>query len=215
MCNYWSAITLTSSTSRGLNLIQRTGAAAQRLEQLTEDLLSYARVSSDIRPFLPVDCMQVTDELVSLLDAAITDSGGLVGVVGELPVVIGDRTQLLQLFLNLVGNGLKYCRGGTPVVRLSAQRDDHDWVFSVADNGIGVDARHQDKVFEVLKRLHTQQEFPGTGMGLAVCRRIVEGHGRKIWFSSALGESTTFYFSLPHTPHTAHIPQIIAESTPI
>ena len=199
---------------KGLHLIQRTGAAAQRLEQLTEDLLAYARVSCDVRPSLPVDCQQVADELFCLLEAAISDSGGLVEVVGELPVVMADRTQLLQLFLNLVGNGLKYCRGRTPVVRLSAQRHDHDWVFSVADNGIGIDTRHQEKVFEVFKRLHTQQEFPGTGIGLAVCRRIVEGRGGKIWFTSTLGEGTTFYFSLPDFPNAAHMPQVTSERPP-
>ena len=192
---------------KGLHLIQRTGAAAQRLELLTEDLLAYARVSSDVRPSLPVDCQQVADELLCLLEAAISDSGGVVEVVGALPVVMGDRTQLLQLFLNLVGNGLKYCRGRTPVVRLSAQRRDHDWVFSVADNGIGIDARHQEKVFEVFKRLHTQQEFPGTGIGLAVCRRIVESRGGKIWFTSTPGEGTTFNFSFPDSPNLAHISQ--------
>ncbi len=204
-CNYADKI-----DQKGLYLIQRTGAAAQQLEQLTEDLLTYARVSTDVRSFLPVDCMLLADEVVSLLDAAITDSGGVVDVVGTLPVVTGDRIQLLQLFLNLVGNGLKYCRDRTPVVHLSAQRNDNDWVFSVADNGIGIDARHHDKVFEVFKRLHTQQEFPGTGIGLAVCRRIVEGHGGKTWFSSTVGEGTTFCFSLPHSPP---ISQATAEST--
>lgn len=201
---------------KGLHLIQRTGAAAHRLEQLTEDLLAYARVSCDVRPSLPVDCQQVANELLCLLEAAINDTGGLVEVVGNLPVVMGDRTQLLQLFLNLVGNGLKYCRGRTPVVRISAQRHVHDWVFSVADNGIGIDAEHQEKVFEVFKRLHTQQEFPGTGIGLAVCRRIVEGRGGKIWFASTLGEGTTFYFSLPDVPNlTAHMSQVTSERPPI
>jgi light-regulated signal transduction histidine kinase (bacteriophytochrome) len=180
-------------------------------------LLAYARVSCDVRPSLPVDCQQVADELVCLPKAAISDSGGLVEVVGELPIVMGDRIQvlqLLQLFLNLVGNSLKYCRGRTPVVRLSARRLDNDWVFAVADNGIGIDAWHHNKVFEVFKRLHTQQEFPGTGIGLAFCRRIVEGHVGKIWFTSTPGEGTTFYFSLPHTPHTLRappIPQVTSE----
>ena len=199
---------------KGLYLVQRAGAAARRLEQLTEDLLAPARLSSDARPFLPVDCQHVAEEAVSLLDAAITDSGGLVEAVGELPVVIGDRTQLLQLFLNLVGNGLKYCRGKTPVVRLSARQQDDQWVFSVADNGIGIDARHHDKVFEVFKRLHTDQEFAGTGIGLAVCRRIVEGHGGKIWFTSTPGEGTTFFFNLPHIPDAASNPQVTSERPP-
>ena len=199
---------------KGLHLIRRTSAAAQRLEQLIEDLLSYARVSCDVRPSLPVDCQQVVNELLYLLEAAINDTGGSVEVVGELPVVMGDRTQLLQLFLNLVGNGLKYCRGRTPVVRISSQRHDHEWVFSVADNGIGIDEEHQEKVFEVFKRLHTQQEYPGTGIGLAVCRRIVDFRGGKIWFTSTLGEGTTFYFSLPDAPNAAHTSQLTSERPP-
>lgn len=182
--------------AKGQALIQRTGAAAQRLEQLTEDLLSYARVSTNVKPFALVNCRDVADELLYLLDAVIHESGARLEF-GELPCVMGDRTQLVQLFLNLVGNGIKYCRGRTPVVRISAKNMDHSWVFSVEDNGIGIDAKHQGQVFEVFKRLHTQQEFAGTGIGLAVCLRVVERHGGKIWLTSTPGEGSCFYFTLP------------------
>lgn len=181
---------------RARSLIRRTSAATRRLEALTEDLLSYARVNSEIRPFARVDCREVADEVILLLDAAIRAAVAQVSV-GELPVVMGDRTQLAQLLLNLVGNGLKYCRGRAPVIHISATRDEGRWVFSVTDNGIGIDSKQHDKVFEVFTRLHTQQEYTGTGIGLAVCRRVVERHGGKIWITSVLGEGSTFSFTIP------------------
>ncbi|MDP3354248.1 MAG: ATP-binding protein, partial [Polaromonas sp.] len=159
---------------KALMLIHRTAAAVKRLEQLTEDLLSYARVNSEVRPFASVHCTEVLDEVVHLLDAAIVGSGAKVSF-GDLPEVTGDRTQLVQLFLNLIGNGIKYRADRAPVVHVSARRTGREWVFSVEDNGIGIAAKHHEKVFEVFKRLHTQNEYPGTGIGLAVCRRVVEG----------------------------------------
>lgn len=183
---------------RARNLIGRTAAAARRLESLTEDLLSYARVNSEVRPFARVDVREVADEVILLLDAAIR-AGGAQVTVGALPEVMGDRTQLAQLLLNLVGNGLKYCRDRAPLVHISATRGEAEWVFSVADNGIGIDSKQYDKVFEVFTRLHTQQEYSGTGIGLAVCRRVVERHGGKIWITSVVGEGSTFSFTLPDT----------------
>jgi PAS domain S-box-containing protein len=183
---------------RARGLIGRTAAAARRLEALTEDLLSYARVNSEARPFTNVDLREVASEVMVLLDAAIGASGAQISV-GELPAVMGDRTQLAQLLLNLVGNSLKYCKGRMPVVHVSAARDDKGWVFSVVDNGIGIDSKQLDKVFEVFTRLHSQQEYPGTGIGLAVCRRVVERHGGKIWITSVLGEGSTFRFTIPDT----------------
>ncbi len=178
------------------SLISRVSASVKRLEQLTEDLLSYARVNSEVRPFARVDCAAMLDEVIQLLDAAIRGSAATV-TVGELPVVVGDRTQLVQLMLNLIGNGIKYCKGRAPVVEVSARRGEREWVFSVADNGIGIDAKHHARIFEVFKRLHTQTEYSGTGIGLAVCRRVVERHGGKIWVASTLGAGSTFTFTIP------------------
>lgn len=183
---------------KALSLIHRTAAAVKRLEQLTEDLLSYARVNSDVRPFAPVNCAEMVDEVIQLLDAAITGSKARV-TYGELPEIIGDRTQLVQLFLNLIGNGIKYCADRASVVHISARRTEREWEFSVADNGIGIDARHHEKIFDVFTRLHTQQAYSGTGIGLAVCRRVVQRHGGRIWLTSVVGEGSTFYFTIPDT----------------
>ena len=99
--------------------------------------------------------------------------------------------------MNLLGNSLKYCRDRAPEVEISAVLEEREWVFSVKDNGIGIDAKHHEKVFEVFKRLHTQNDYPGTGIGLAICRRVVEGHGGKIWVTSECGVGSTFSFTLP------------------
>ena len=181
---------------KAMSLIRRTADAALRLEQLTDDLLSYARLNAERKPFELVNCREVADEVIQLLDAAIQGASAVV-TVGDLPSVLGDRNQLVQLFLNLIGNAIKYCRDDTPVVHLSAEKNEREWVFSVTDNGIGIDARHHDKIFEVFQRLHTQKDYSGTGIGLAVCRRVVERHGGRIWIKSALGAGSTFSFTMP------------------
>jgi PAS domain S-box-containing protein len=189
----------TKLDEKGVALIHRAVAAVKRLELLTEDLLSYARLNSEVRPFVLVNCNDMAQEVIYLLDAPIAESGATV-TAGDLPEVMGDRTQLVQLLLNLIGNGIKYCRDRAPVVHVSAHRGEREWVFSVADNGIGIDSQHHDKVFEVFKRLHTQTEYSGTGIGLSVCRRVVDRHGGKIWITSVVGEGTTFRFTIPDTP---------------
>ncbi|GAB3471108.1 sensor histidine kinase [Polaromonas eurypsychrophila] len=181
---------------KGLALIQRTGSAVRRLEQLTEDLLSYARIDAEVKQFVPVDLAEVVRDVVHLLHAPIQTANAVL-TVGEMPVVLGDRTQLAQLLMNLLGNSLKYCRDRAPEVEISAVLEEREWVFSVKDNGIGIDAKHHEKVFEVFKRLHTQNDYPGTGIGLAICRRVVEGHGGKIWVTSESGVGSTFSFTLP------------------
>jgi light-regulated signal transduction histidine kinase (bacteriophytochrome) len=153
-------------------------------------------VNSEVRPLVPVDVADVAQEVIHLLDAAIVESGAVV-TAGPLPEINGDRTQLVQLLLNLIGNGIKYCRDRTPSVHLSARRGEREWVFSVTDNGIGIDARYFDKIFEVFKRLHTQVEYSGTGIGLSVCRRVVDRHGGKIWLTSVPGEGSIFSFTIP------------------
>jgi PAS domain S-box-containing protein len=178
------------------SLIKRTQAATQRLEQLTDDLLAFARVNSDVTPLVRLDLKEVAVEVTQLLDAAIRETGAIV-VVQDLPEVRGNRNQLVQLLLNLVGNALKYCKDRPPVIRISATGQGVDWVVSVEDNGIGIEPKHFDRIFEVFKRLHSQNEYSGTGIGLAVCRRVVHHHGGKIWLTSTLGQGSIFYFTIP------------------
>ena len=177
-------------------LIRRTAQAASRLEHLTEDMLSFARVNSDPKPFASVNSLEVVQESIQLLDALIQSTAAEV-TVGELPTIMGDRTQLVQLFLNLLGNGLKYCHGHAPVVHVSAQLSGNEWIFAVRDNGIGIDPKHHQKIFEIFKRLHSHSEYAGTGIGLAVCHRIVERHRGKIWVESSVGQGSTFRFTIP------------------
>jgi len=135
---------------------------------------------------------------VSLLESSIRDAGGQV-TCGELPVVLGDSSQLSQLMQNLIGNGLKYHGVEPPHVHVSAEPGlkKNEWIVSVRDNGIGIDAKYFERIFEIFKRLHDQTEYPGTGIGLAVCRRVVERHGGVIWLESEPGHGSNFRFSIP------------------
>ncbi len=144
---------------------------------------------------------EVAVEVTHLLDAVIQETGAVV-TVGPLPAVMGARSQLVQLLLNLVSNGLKYCVSPTPRIQVCAVHDASQWVFSVQDNGIGIETKHFERIFEVFKRLHAQTEYAGTGIGLAICQRVVHLHGGKIGLHSVQGQGSTFYFTLPHTRDT-------------
>ena len=182
---------------KAVDLIRRTAKAAQRLDQLTDDLLSYARLDTDLKAFAPVNCRQMMNDVMQLLEVAIQETGASI-TVGELPeTIIGDRTQIVQLFQNLIGNGIKYHGDRPPRVEVSAKRQDDQWVFSVSDNGIGIEAEHHEGIFKIFRRLHTQQDYSGTGIGLSVCRRVVDRHHGKIWVESRLGEGSIFYFTIP------------------
>jgi light-regulated signal transduction histidine kinase (bacteriophytochrome) len=163
---------------------------------LIRDVLAYSRVDSRSRPFAPTAFLDVFNDAVALLESSIHDAGGQVAC-GELPVVMGDRPQLVQLMQNLIGNGLKYHGDKAPNVHVSAKRDGNEWTFSVQDNGIGIDPKYYDRIFEIFKRLHDQTEYPGTGIGLAVCRRVVARHGGRIWLESEAGHGSVFHFTLP------------------
>lgn len=169
---------------------------ARRMQKLIEGLLNYSRISREAR-LVPVDTNESLSAAVANLEQRIRESGGEV-TNDPLPVVLGDETQLVQLFQNLVGNGLKYRRQGSiPRVHLSARPAGLEWLFSVSDNGIGIESQHYDRIFQIFQRLHTKEEYPGTGIGLALCKKIVERHGGKIWVESRPGEGSTFYFTLP------------------
>jgi PAS domain S-box-containing protein len=170
---------------------------SQRMQQMIHDLLEYSRVSSRGAVPSPVDSGQVLRLARDNLARAIADSGAAVES-GDLPVVLADGSQLMRLFQNLVGNAIKYRDAARPPrVRIDARATDGEWHFTVADNGIGIEPQYFERIFRVFQRLHSRSEFPGTGIGLAVCKRIVERHGGRIWLESTPGEGSTFHFTLP------------------
>lgn len=169
---------------------------ATRMQQLINDLLAYSRVGSRGTPFAPVDLSEIVGAGLRDLRGAL-DAAGAEVVVGTLPVVVGDPTQLGQLFTNLVGNAVKFNEGGTPTIRIEAEPAGEHWSFTVADDGIGIAPEHADRVFTLFQRLHTREEHPGTGMGLAICRRIVERHGGRIWVEPNEPRGSVFRFTLP------------------
>jgi PAS domain S-box-containing protein len=167
-----------------------------RMQHLINDLLTFSRLNT--RPQAPemIDAHAVLGEAIMNLSKAIEENRALV-VNDDLPIVRGDASQLRQVFQNLVANAIKFHGADAPRVHISARDLDNEWRFAVNDNGIGIDPQYQDKVFLLFQRLHTRQEYPGTGIGLAVCKRIVERHNGRIWFESQPGKGSTFFFTLP------------------
>ena len=138
-----------------------------------------------------------------LLDAPIRDSHAQI-TFDELPAVTGDRSQLIQLMDNLIGNALKYHGDQPPQIYISAKHSKNEWIISVRDNGIGIEPKYYEKIFEIFQRLHDQKMYPGTGIGLAVCRRVVYQHGGRIWVESEPGHGSTFYFTIPDKELITH-----------
>lgn len=169
---------------------------ARRLHELIQDLLVYSKIDTPGGAFEPTDLRLVFDNVVAGLDASIRETGASI-TRGDLPVVVGSRIQLAQLFQNLIGNGIKYHGAEAPRVHVSAERSGNEWVISVRDNGIGIPEKHRERIFEIFRRLHSQEAYPGTGIGLAVCRRVVQRHGGRIWAESTPGQGSVFKFTLP------------------
>ncbi len=167
-----------------------------RMQALIQDLLVFSRVVTGGRTLQPTEIDEVLADVLKSLGASIEETGARLSV-DPLPVVLSDPSQLHQVFLNLIGNAIKYRTADPPTIEVSAERIGDDWVFSVRDNGIGIEPRHHDRVFEIFQRLHTSEEYEGTGIGLAVVRRIVERHGGRCWLESTPGVGSTFFFSLP------------------
>jgi light-regulated signal transduction histidine kinase (bacteriophytochrome) len=169
---------------------------AVRMQRLINDLLTYSRVSTRGKPLEPIDASSVLGETIGNLYAAIQESRAIV-TNDDLPTVRADAGQLLQVFQNLIANAIKFHGTDSPRIHVSARDAGHEWIFSVRDNGIGIDPQYKESLFVIFRRLHTRQEYPGTGIGLAVCKRIVERHGGRIWFESEPGKGTTFFFTAP------------------
>ena len=189
-------------------------AGVERMRCLIRDLLDFSRLTSEnAHEPMPVECHAVLGLALQHLQFKISETGAKV-TFDRLPVVLANETRLLQVFQNLIGNALKYCQT-TPRVHVSAARDGEYWRIAIRDNGIGIDPEHQEKVFGLFQRLHTRTEYPGTGIGLATCKRIVEQHGGRIWVESGKGEGSTFYFTLPAAEAAAvsHTAQLIANAS--
>ncbi|MDH3298798.1 MAG: PAS domain S-box protein [Gemmatimonadota bacterium] len=167
-----------------------------RMQELIQGLLTYSRVQLEAGEPESVDLEEVVEWARANLQTAITESGATL-TVGRLPTVDGERLQFGQLFQNLIGNALKFRGEKPPHIEISATRQDGEWLFAVSDNGIGIAEEFREHVFEMFNRLHTVDEYEGTGIGLSVCRRIVERHEGRMWLESVPGEGTTFYFTLP------------------
>ena len=176
--------------------IRRTVESTQYMQTLIRDLLSYSQVDSRSRPFADTDCNRAFEEAVAMLDGSIRDAGATV-THDPLPTLMGDRSQLVQLFANLISNGIKYHGSAPPRVHAYARREGGDWILSVRDNGIGIAPKHHQRIFEIFQRLHTHRAYPGTGIGLAVCRRVVEHHGGVIGVESNPGAGAVFHFTIP------------------
>lgn len=170
---------------------------AERMQKLIEALLAYSRITRRGAEFKPVDLDKVFSVAVSNLSAAIQESRAEI-TKDHLPVISGDETQLVQLLQNLIGNGVKYKKPDVqPVLHVSAEKIGQEYLFTVHDNGIGIEPRYYDKVFQIFQRLHDRDQYPGTGIGLALCKRIVERHRGRIWIESRPGEGSTFFFTMP------------------
>jgi len=187
----------------GRRFIERTIGGAGRMKRLINDLLVYSRVSTRGKEFEPVDCGKTVEEALANLQSAIEDSGAAVSF-DELPLVQGDVTQLMQLFQNLIGNAIKFHNEISPQVHIGAEKRDGEWVIWVRDNGIGIEPQYFERIFGVFQRLHSRQEYAGTGIGLAVCKKIAERHGGRIWVESESGAGSTFYFTIPDREEANH-----------
>ncbi|HKA53104.1 MAG TPA: PAS domain S-box protein [Candidatus Binatia bacterium] len=169
---------------------------ARRMKALIDDLLAYSRVGTRREPFVPVDCEKVLEETLQGLRLAVEESGAVI-THDPLPVVHAGKLELGLLLQNLLSNALKFRNAAPPRVHLSAQQRGTEWLFSVRDHGIGIDPQHAERIFIIFQRLHTREEYPGTGIGLAICKKIVDRHGGRVWVESTLGRGATFFFTLP------------------
>ncbi|TAF33679.1 MAG: PAS domain S-box protein [Oscillatoriales cyanobacterium] len=169
---------------------------ATRMQQLINDLLAYSRLGTRGQEFEMADCNAAVKQSLCNLQIAIAEKKAVI-TCDAMPTVMADESQLMQLFQNLIANGIKFCREDIPFIQIAAQRQEGEWLFSVRDNGIGIDPEYADRIFIIFQRLHGRREYSGTGIGLAMCKRIVERHGGRIWVESQEGKGATFYFTIP------------------
>jgi signal transduction histidine kinase len=172
--------------------------SVRRMNTMIGDLLDYAVATAGRPQQTLTDCNGVVRRVLEDLRRAVENSAAAV-TVGPLPVIAANESHLIQVFSNLLGNAIKYRSNATPEVRIWAERQEKDWLFAVADNGIGLDMRYAEEIFGMLRRLHTADTYEGTGIGLTLCKAVIQGYGGRIWVESALGKGSTFFFTVPTT----------------
>jgi light-regulated signal transduction histidine kinase (bacteriophytochrome) len=183
---------------------------AKRMQQLIDDLLAYAEIGIEGKELAPTDCATILNEVLANLEVAIRESAAV--IESELlPAIPAYPTEMGQIFQNLIGNAIKFHGPEPPHIQISAQRDGPVWVFSVADNGIGIEKEHQERIFSMFQRLHDKRRYPGTGIGLAICKKIVDRMGGRIWIESEIGKGSTFYFTVPAGAGPKAAPEIARE----
>ncbi len=171
---------------------------ALRMRYLINDLLNYSRVKTKAKKPELVNVNTLLENVKKNLQNSIMESNAII-ICEDMPTIRGDRTQILQLFQNFVGNAIKFRRKISPIVKVGVKKREKYWEFYVEDNGIGIEEKYFDRIFGIFKRLHTREEYEGSGMGLAICKRIVERLGGKIWVESEIGKGSTFFFTIPIT----------------
>ena len=167
------------------------------MQTLIDDVLAYSKVDSQVSQFELIEVKVSLEQALTHLQKRIRESKARIIIQDSLPTIMADKTQLMQLFQNLIGNAIKFRSAAAPEIEIKAERKEDEWLFSVKDNAIGIDPQFSDRIFVIFQRLHTRDEYPGTGMGLAICKKIIECHRGRIWVESELGKGSTFYFTIP------------------
>ena len=176
--------------------IEYIGSGVYRMQELIKDLLEYSQIGAKEKKVKPTDCRLIVEKAVGNLQAAIEESKAVV-TYDELPTVMVDTPQMISLFQNLIDNAIKFRGEDVPRVHISAERKGDEWVFSIRDNGIGIEPKDAQRIFGMFQRLHGSTDYPGTGIGLSICKKIIERHGGRIWLESETGKGSTFYFTMP------------------
>jgi light-regulated signal transduction histidine kinase (bacteriophytochrome) len=187
-------------SEEGRDYIDVISEGSERMAEIVSDLLDYSRIERRKKPFQDVDLNVVLKEAMSNIDLLIKNKEARI-TYDELPCVYADKVQLALVFQNLISNAIKFVKDKMPIVQISAYDKEDQHVISIKDNGIGISKEYHDKIFEIFKRLHSKDEYPGTGIGLSSCKKILERHRGDIWLESEPGKGSTFYFSIPKNHH--------------
>ncbi|MBA3706443.1 MAG: response regulator [Bacteroidetes bacterium] len=169
--------------------------ASSRMRNIITDLLEYSRINRNKEILQPVDCNIILEEALENLHTSINKNQAVIQC-DKLPTIRANRIQMVQLFQNLISNAIKFKRDITPEIKISSQKTGEDYLFAVQDNGIGIEQKYANKIFQIFQRLHSMQDYPGTGIGLAICKKIVQQYGGKIWMESEMHKGSTFYFTI-------------------